>query len=218
MAGIREQLQTQMRRDGVDHINISATGETEMGKIVSPDWRKKFYVPHMGDFISARSFANWMVSGGDESLRYNTGFYKTSVPVEDFRKLLVFGKYYQLCALRSVVLNNKDALELPWVMYKRYTSGVREFDRWSNYTSIISPIVQDIVDNADYSYDWVTEQNGILRCVNTYLERITGEDFIAFELLDEISREANAARAKKHPQDDNESESQEEPQETQETV
>lgn len=218
MTGIREQLQTQLRRDGVDHINISPTGETEMGKIVSPDWRKKFYVPHMGDFISARSFANWMVSGGDESLRYNTGFYKTSVPVEDFRKLLVFGKYYQLCSLRSVVLNNKNALELPWVMYKRYTSGVREFDRWSSYTSVISPIVQDIVDNAGYNYDWVNEQNGILQCVNTYLERITGEDFIAFELLDDISREANASRAKQHPQDDSESESQEEPQETQETV
>lgn len=218
MAGIREQLQTQMRRDGVDHINISATGETEMGKIVSPDWRKKFYVPHMGDFISARSFANWMVSGGDESLRYNTGFYKTSVPVEDFRKLLVFAKYYQLCSLRTVVLNNKNTLELPWVMYKRHTSGVREFDRWSNYTSIISPIVQDIVDNEGYSYDWVTEQNGILRCVNTYLERITGEDFIAFELLDEISREANAARAKHHTQGDDEADPQEEPQETQETV
>lgn len=196
MAGIKEQLQGQMRRDGIDHLNISAMAETDLGKIVSPDWRKKFYVPHMGDFINARAFANWMVSGGDEDLRHNTGFYKTSVPVEDFRKLLVFAKYYQMCSMRTSICNSKDLFDLPWVMYKRHVSGVREFDRWQNYTSIIKPMVEDVANNPGGRFDWVNLQPDILDCVNDYLERITGEDFVAFERLDEITRKAAADRVK----------------------
>ena len=196
MAGIKEQLQGQMRRDGIDHLNISTMAETDLGEIVSSDWRKKFYVPHMGDFISARAFANWMVSGGDEELRHYTGFYKTSVPVEDFRKLLVFAKYYQMCSMRTSICNSKDLFDLPWVMYKRHVSGVREFDRWQNYTSIIKPMAEDVANNPGGRFDWVNLQPDVLNCVNNYLERITGEDFVAFERLDEITRKAAADRAK----------------------
>ena len=202
MAGIKEQLQGQLRRDGIDHLNISVNAETDLGKIVSPDWRKKFYVPHMGEFISSRAFANWMVSGGDEELRYHTGFYKTNVPVEDFRKLLVFAKYYQLCSMRTSVCNGKGMFELPWVMYKRHVSGVREFDRWTNYPSIIRPLVLDVAQNSGGKFDWAEHDAEVLECVNDYLERITGEDFVAFERLDEVTREAAAGRSK--PQTDEE--------------
>lgn len=196
MAGIKEQLQGQLRRDGVDHLNISTNAETDLGKIISPDWRKRFYVPHMGEFISSRAFANWMVSGGKEELRYHTGFYKTNVPVEDFRKLLVFAKYYQLCSMRTSVCNGKDMFDLPWVMYKRHVSGVREFDRWTNYTSIIKPLVIDVAQNPGGRLDWVEHGPEVLECVNDYLSRITGEDFVAFERLDELTREAATERAK----------------------
>lgn len=196
MAGIKEQLQGQLRRDGIDHLNISVNAGTDLGKILSPEWRKKFYVPHMGEFNSSRAFANWMVSGGDEELRYHTGFYKTNVPLEDFRKLVVFAKYYQLCSMRTTVCNSNVMFGLPWVMYKRHVSGVREFDRWSTYTSIIKPLALDVAQNPGGRYDWAEHEPEVLACVNNYLSRITGEDFVAFECLDEVTREAAAERAK----------------------
>lgn len=197
MASIKDQLRTNLRTDGEDHLNISAYAETELGKITSPDWRKKFYVPHIGDFVSARAFANWLVSGGSEDLRHNTKFYKTSVPVEDFRKLVVFAKYYQLCSLRSSLVTEQALLSLPWVMYKRHFSGVREFDRWTHYTAEIKPMVHDIIsDTSRGRYNWMDKAPDHLGCVNHYLAQIAGPDFIAFENLDQVSRERNAERTK----------------------
>lgn len=215
MASIKEQLQGQMRQDGIDHVNISTQGETDLGKICSPDWRKKFYVPHMGDFISARAFANWMVSGGDEELRHNSGFYKTRVPVEDFRKLLVFGKYYQLCSMRSNVISQGELVNLPWVMYKRHSSGIREFDRWSNYTAQIKPMIEDILTEVNHGrYNWSEHAPEHLACVNHYLEQITGEDFIPFEKLDQSSRKAQAEKAQTQAQHVQETQEQEQTVET----
>lgn len=183
-----------MREDGVDHINVSTFASTVIGKISSPEWRKMFYVPHLGDFNNARAFANWMASGGDEELRHNNKFYKPPVPVDDFRRLVIFAKYYQLCSMRTIATAERKHLALPWVMYKSHFSGIREFDRWVNYPYEIKPLVESITgDTVHRSYDWVKNAPDILSCVNHYLQIITGKDFIPFENLEKVSRSRIAA-------------------------
>jgi hypothetical protein len=197
MPSIKDQVRVALNKDGVDHVNVSAYSETEIGKIASPDWRKKFYVPHVGDFVSARTFANWIVSGGKEELRHSTAFYKTTVPTGDFRLLLVFAKYYQLCSLRSNLLPEESLVNLPWVMYKKHFSGVREFDRWSDYAEEVKPLVAHVLEHGSKGhYPWEEAAPDHLACLNFYLQRVVGDDFVPFEELNRIAKQRNAERAK----------------------
>lgn len=197
MASIKDQLTINLREEGVDHINISAYAESNLGKYLSPDWRKKFYIPHVGDFGSARAFANWIISGGDEALRLSAKFYKTNVPVNDFRTLVVFAKYYQLYSMRSDLCANAEMFDKPWLMYKMHLSGVREMDRWNNFALIIRELAEEVIkDNATPKFDWVSKKPNILGCVNHYLAKIAGDGFIPFEKLDQVSKERNAERTR----------------------
>lgn len=196
MLPIKTQVRATFNKDGVDHVNISAYSETELGKICSPDWRKTFFVPHVGDFITPRAFANWMVSGGKEALRHSTSFYRTTAPVADFRLLLLFAKYYQLCGMRSNLMPAKGLTNLAWVMYKKHISGVREFDRWEVYPAEVKEMVKHIIANGSKShYTWSESNPQVIRCLNFYLELITGDDFIPFEELNRITKEKAAERS-----------------------
>lgn len=195
MTSIKDQLTINLREEGVDHINISAYAESDLGKYLSPDWRRKFYIPHVGDFGSARAFANWMISGGDETLRLSAKFYKTEAPVSDFRTLVVFAKYYQLYSMRDDICANAEMFDKPWLMYKTHLSGVREMDRWYSFAAIVRELTLEVVKyNATPKFDWVNKKPGILECVNYYLSKIAGEGFIPFEKLDQVSKERNAER------------------------
>lgn len=178
--------------DGIDHLNISSSAETEFGRVLCPDYRKTFHIPHMGDFVSARAFANWMDSGGEESLRHSSKFFHTSCSVHDFRKLLVFAKYYQLRSIRTTLQANAAAVELPWVMYKRHISGIRELDRWKAYDGIVKAFVLDILNtDARERFNWVEAAPDTLECVNTFLRRMVAEPFTPYQLLDDVVRRQN---------------------------
>lgn len=201
MASIKEQLGTSLRHDGVDHVNVSIRGETELGKMASPDWRRKFFIPHVGDFISARSFANWLLSGGNEELRLSSKFYKTNVSLGEFRNLLLFGKYFQLYSMRQSLAGHEAALSLPWVMYKMHLSGVREMDRLVGYTDEVRDLVRDVMrqsgqNQSHTAREWTQQRPDILSNVNHYLRIIAGDNFIPFEDLDAVSRKRSAERAR----------------------
>lgn len=197
MNSFRNQFRNAMLTDGVDHINLHPFGETEIGRIASTDWCKRFFVPHVGGFISARSFANWMISGGDDSLRESTKFYKTNVPVRVVRSLMLFAKFYQLCSLRNTMIGSKELFGLPWVSYKKYASGVREHDRWENYGDTVKKIARTIIESGPKAkYDWLVNDPEILDVVNHYLEITAGADFVPFEVLDKPVKVAKPPKTK----------------------
>lgn len=196
MLPIKPQVRSAFRKDGVDHINVSAYADTELGKLTSTDWRKTFLVPHIGVFATPRSFANWMVSGGVEELRHSTSFYRTNAPVADFRLLLLFGKYYQLCSMRSNLMPLQKLINLPWVMYKKHMSGVREFDRWEVYAFEVKEMVKYVIANGSKShYPWADTVPQVSSCFDHYLEMITGDEFIPFDELNRIAKEKASQRS-----------------------
>lgn len=206
MTSIKQQVRTVLNKDGVDHINVFSYGETDIGRITSPDWRRNFYIPHVGDFVSARAFANWIISGGNEELRHSTAFYKTAVPTKDFRLLTTFAKYYQLCTMRSNLVTQQDMLKLPWVMYRKHFSGIREYDRWESYPQTAKSLAQFILDKGSKQhYHWDTVNPEVMECLNFYLQKITGEDFIPFEDLNRLAKERSMQRSKEDKTPDTES-------------
>lgn len=174
MATIRDQLRAALRNDGVDHIHLSHFGETNMGKLAAPESRRRFYIPHLGEFQSPRCFANWMCSKGDETLRYSTGRYNTpNTPIYVFRFYFLYAKYFQLLSVRETLVEEKDQLSLPWVMYKKHVTGIKEFDRWEDFPVVVKAMVSHLINRrAKEKPDWETLVPGMLAAVNQRVREI----------------------------------------------
>lgn len=202
MTLIRDQIQRAFRHDGVDHVNLSIFGDTAVGQNASPEFRKRFFIPHLGEFGSPRCFANWMCSGGDDTLRFDQRRYDTkNFALNIFRMYLLYGKYYQILSIRGTYNAHKDLLELPWVMYKRHLTGVREFDRWDSYAEMVKTMVRHAVDfDPRAKFDWNTVNARIPDAINTRIRQIAedaGTDpdsVVDITRADDVAKERKAAR------------------------
>jgi len=202
MALIRDQIRLAFRHDGKDHVNLSIFGETTIGQNASPEFRKRFFIPHLGEFGSPRCFANWMCSGGDDTLRFDQRRYDTkNIPLNVFRMYMLYGKYYQVLSIRGTYITHKDLLDLPWVMYKKHLTGVREFDRWDTYADMVKAMVRHVVDHdARAKFDWALVSARIPSVVNDRIRQIaedSGTDpdaVVDITRADDVAKERKAAR------------------------
>ena len=71
-------------------------------------------------------------------------------------------------------------MNLPWVMYKKHLTGVKEIDRWEDYSAIVKEMVQFVVSNpARTKPDWEALVPGLVASVNQRIRDIAifnGED------------------------------------------
>lgn len=189
MATIKDQIRVALNRDGDDHVNIDPYGATQVGKVCFPEWRRKFYIPHFGDFVSPRAFANWAVTGGNEQYRHDTSHVELRVPdVIEFRTLMLYAKFYQMSALRKSFLGERKTLKLPWMMYKKHLSGVKEHNRWETYPEIVKAFAThhfNFGQGTKFDFDAVVP--GLTETVNHYIRGIVGPEFVGIENLDQLS-------------------------------
>jgi hypothetical protein len=102
MSLIRDQVRLALRVDGQDHLNLSVHSKNIIGQLASPESRKRFFIPHLGEFGSPRCFANWMVSCGDEALRFSRNRYDISgTTLNVFRLYMLYAKYFQLVSVAA---------------------------------------------------------------------------------------------------------------------
>lgn len=145
---IKEAFIVAFRDDGQDHVWVSPFSKTEVGRVSSIQWRRRFFVPQMGDFLSPSCFANWVILTGNEVARFNPG---TVVVVKEkrsfYKKLLLFAKYHQLCSLRAKLEKGRDLLDLPWVEYKLHSTNIKEFVRDTSQANLIKSMVQHIIES-----------------------------------------------------------------------
>ena len=168
MSSILEKFLTKMNRDGVDHVRISPRGETHIGRICFHDWRKTFFVPDMGSFLTPVCFANWMASGNEDA-RHDQDF-RVRADIHGWRDYVLYAKFYQLCSMATSV--RRDMLDLPFVAYKQHESGIKEFDRWKEYPSEIKAMIEHIVDPArgpKVPYNWDERLPGLKRRIDERL-------------------------------------------------
>lgn len=188
MASIKDQVRAAFLHDGKDHVNVFSHGATNIGKVAFPEWRKKFYIPHLGEFASPRAFANWCVGGGAEELRRETGYVEYKVEnLREFRSLMLYAKFFQLTSLRMSLLGEKELLDLPFMMYKKHLTGVREDNKWREYPSVVKQFIVHIVNNGNHvPFDFEAVIPGVTETVNKYLRAFIGEEFVGIDKIEEI--------------------------------
>lgn len=112
--------------DGVEHINISITGKTELGRLLSLENEQKFVHPILGPFKSVTNYWSYLKSNSHNSaLRFMRPEVCLSTiknnkdireNVENFKALIVRGCYYKITSsnkLRQMV----EESTLPFQMY-----------------------------------------------------------------------------------------------------
>lgn len=171
------------KTEGKDHILVSPFAKTELGKILSLNWRKKFFIPQLGEFISPEAFVAWLFTGNEEE-RWNTRariptVRKDQVPL--LKKALFFAKYHQLSALKPVLIrllnqpleNGKTVGELPCVEYKIHTSGVKEFHPDQRRVVILQAMVKHLIEKGPKEmfstelFDYHDVRRGVMDQVKT---------------------------------------------------
>ena len=145
-----------IRKDGIDHIWVSPFSGTQLGKIVSLKWRKKFFIPQLGEFVSPDSFISWLFTG-DEAQRQNATAKLPQLSKEEFklaRQAMFMAKYHQLTALKPALIvetkaeeGKKSKLDLPWLEYKQHMSGVKEHHHDTLRVSIVKDMVRHILES-----------------------------------------------------------------------
>lgn len=165
------------REDGGDHIRISPFAETTLGKVLSPDWRKKFFIPHVGEFLTPQCFANWLVTGNDDA-RHDINI-RPSTHIKDYSNFVLYSKYYQLCSMKTLL--EKEYKDLPFAMYKVHTTGVKEHHRWKEYPLEVKEMVEHILDperGSKTPYPWDKKYPGLAERVNEHIKEIVQRDSV----------------------------------------
>ena len=176
------------RKDGVDHIWVSPFASSQLGKIVSLEWRRKFFIPQLGEFISPNAFVAWLFSG-DESERMNSSARIPIVPKNEFpllMKALYVAKFHQLTSLKYMLVKGTadGQLDLPWMEYKQHTSGVKEHHRDLKRVGLVKAMVKHILEsgsrvpfiNEEYKFNLPEVKKEIMVLVKDKFNLNEGED------------------------------------------
>lgn len=139
---IMDKMINTLKKDGVDHIRVGLSGETQLGKMCAQEWRRRFFIPRVGEFLTPQCFANWLVTG-DEAARHDPK-YRVKHAVRGYHGFVLFAKFYQLCSLSSQL--RKEMKSLPFAVYKVHGSGIREYDRWTEYPTKVKEMIEHILD------------------------------------------------------------------------
>ena len=169
-----EKFVNKFKKEGIDHIRISPYADTVIGKLASADWRKKFFIPHVGEFSTPVCFANWL-STGDDDARHNTRFRYNST-VRGYRTFILYAKFYQLCSMKMSL--EREMSDLPFAAYKQHQSGIKEFDRWKEYPSEVKDMIAHIIDPArgpKVPYPWEEKHPGLIARIGEHIAAIAGE-------------------------------------------
>lgn len=138
--------------EGVDHIQLSPHSNSKVGKLLSPEWRQKFFIPQIGSFVSPIAFCNWISGGGEEARFDDRVKGKIKIP---YKLLLVVSKYHQLLAMtKDLRTFPEDWTDVPLTRYRRHTNGVKELvpdNQW--YPDAVYHLTACVIQNLEPEWD-----------------------------------------------------------------
>lgn len=129
-------IKVAFRKDGEDHILVSPFADSKLGKYASMSWRKKFFFPMLGEFVSPMAFMSWLATG-DETQRHAVNPSRLPSMAKDeylhFLRAGYLAKWYQFTSMHGALVKHvntaseHDPFELQWVEYKVHVNGLKEF-------------------------------------------------------------------------------------------
>ena len=138
------------RNDGGDHVLVSPFAGTQLGKYASMSWRKKFFFPMLGEFVSPLAFMAWLATGDEMQRHANQPARLPSMPKDEYLKYLRAGylaKWYQLTSMHGALVkqlksSDVDLFEVPWVEYKIHVNGLKEFPQSQLNAEVLKKLVR----------------------------------------------------------------------------
>lgn len=147
-------IRVSTKKEGEDHIRLSPFAETKLGKLASVGWRKEFFIPQLGKFLTPEGFAVWLFTG-NEAERRNERSRLPHMTKEEFklaRLAILLAKYHQLAAMKSLlhgaIKGMDDIFKIPWMEYKVHQSGVKEVFSDTQRVNIIKAMTKHIVEHS----------------------------------------------------------------------
>ena len=174
MASIKDTFQSKLTKEGVDHINVSAFANTNAGVTAALDLRRAFSIPHLGSFGSPRCFANYIGTMGDERYRHNLKTKSVgNLTGPQYRAMSYFAKFHQLASNVRALEEVRAVLNLPWTSYRVYLSGVREYDRHSDYPLLAKDMCLHLLNHGvKKSFDWDLVMPGLIELLDQRVAQI----------------------------------------------
>lgn len=178
------------KQDGVDHVLLAPFGATKIGNYASMSWRRSFFIPQLGEFLSPQSFVSWL-HYGDESQRHSNKpnrlpYLERSVQAF-YQQALYLAKWYQLSSLHGALVKQStvgeiNLLELPWVEYRIHASGLKEFPQNQRNAEVIKALVKYNIQhgNHDGLAKFEAEkiiQNFDLKKLQTWIDQVVCKNF-----------------------------------------
>lgn len=178
------------KQDGKDHVLVTPFCATQIGKYASMSWRKRFFIPQLGEFVSPLAFMSWLCHG-DESQRHANN--PTRIPhmsKDEFLKYQRAGylaKWYQLASMHGALVKQSkvgeiNLLDLPWVEYKVHVTGLKEFPQTQINAEILKGLVKLNVENGNHeglkllaSADFIPDFH--LATVQKWIDEVVRERF-----------------------------------------
>lgn len=153
---IREQLSSRLQKvDGKDHINVSIfASKTKLGRMLHPEFRKTFFVPKYGEYLSAVCFLRW-VGGAGEEARFDANV-KGWQNVECFQEAIIYSKFCQFKKMRNALVSELNEYNIStFTSYKTHPSGIREIDRkWEWFVRLLPELISQAVEPERKMPDW----------------------------------------------------------------
>ncbi len=172
--------------DGGDHVMVSPFSATQIGKYAAMTWRKKFFFPQLGEFVSPLAFMAWLATGDEMQRHAGQPTRLPSMTKDEYLKYLRAGylaKWYQLASMHAELVkqiknSSTDLLELPWVEYKIHVNGLKEFPQSQLNAEVLKKLVKHnyIEGNKD----------GLKSLNNTIIPNFNSDDVHSW--IDEVVR------------------------------
>ena len=146
------------KTDGKDHVLVTPFCATQIGKYASMSWRKRFFIPQLGEFISPMAFMSWLCHGDESQRHANNPMRVPYMSKEEFLKYQRAGylaKWYQLASMHGALVKQSkigdlNLLDLPWVEYKVHTTGLKEFPQSQINAEILKGLVKLNVEHGNH--------------------------------------------------------------------
>lgn len=146
------------KQDGKDHVLVTPFCATQIGKYASLSWRKRFFIPQLGEFVSPLAFMSWLCHGDESQRHANQPARIPYMSKEDFLKYQRAGylaKWYQLASMHGALVKQSkvgdlNLLDLPWVEYKVHTTGLKEFPQSQINAEILKGLVKLNVEHGNH--------------------------------------------------------------------
>lgn len=198
-------IKVAFKNDGSDHILVSPFGASKLGKYASMAWRKKFFFPLLGEFVSPLAFMAWLATGDEMQRHANSPTRLPSMAKDEYLRYLRAGylaKWYQLTSMHSALSKHVKAagennpFNIPWVEYKIHLSGLKEFPQSQIHAEILKNLTQHNVAKGNKeglkSLDYNVIPNFELEEVQNWIDEIVR---LKFNLVVPVESEQKGSEA-----------------------